>query len=687
MKKKCVLLSGCVVLVSATMGLFHHSSHAGVLSLDGSTWVSLENDAGLIPVGDDPFTLEAWINPSGPTGGRAGGQITFWGNQSGNQSNGFRMRGPAGVRHYFWGIDHDEDFEDGDIIEDDTGPNEDGWHHLALTYDGAETVWYHNGAPLGIPREVSGVNVADTNFRIGSRLDAEFFDGFLDEIRIWNVARSEGDIAGAFETELNGGEEGLVAYFNFTADLSDATGNGHDGTDEGAAEVDIAMNAPVTPAGDNDTDDDGLLDLWEQENFGNLDQTADGDPDGDELKNGDELANRTDPNEADTDMDGLSDKVEVDGPTDPRDNDSDDDLLLDGVETNTGIFVSATDTGTDPLNPNTDGDGSSDGKEIADGTNPVDANDPPLPPAPKRIGVLALDGFTHLSFENESELIPDEDEPFTLEAWINPTSIPTDGGNGGQILFWGNQSGNQSNGFRLRGEAGVRHYFWGNDHDENFEDGSIIEDDTGPNEDGWHHLAFTFDGEETNWYHNGEPLGNPREVSGVNVADSNHRIGSRLDAEFFDGFLDEIAIWNVARSGEDIAESRDLCLDPGTPGLVALWNFNGTDDNFLDATGNGHDGTPEGDGATIDLTLNAPCLGGDGTPFQIIEIAYTPVGRSVALTWTSTANRIYSLEFSSDLKAWTEVDDGIESEGDETTFTDEGIPADVSERYYRVTQL
>jgi hypothetical protein len=44
--------------------------------------------------------------------------------------------------------------------------------------------------------------------------------------------------------------------------------------------------------------------------------------------------------------------------------DSDGDGLPDCVETNTGIFVDITDTGTDPFNPDTDGDGISDGDEV-----------------------------------------------------------------------------------------------------------------------------------------------------------------------------------------------------------------------------------------------------------------------------------------------------------------------------------
>ena len=51
-----------------------------------------------------------------------------------------------------------------------------------------------------------------------------------------------------------------------------------------------------------------------------------------------------------------------------NDPDTDDDGLVDGVETNTGTFVSAADTGTDPHVADTDSDGLSDGAETGTGT-------------------------------------------------------------------------------------------------------------------------------------------------------------------------------------------------------------------------------------------------------------------------------------------------------------------------------
>jgi hypothetical protein len=58
------------------------------------------------------------------------------------------------------------------------------------------------------------------------------------------------------------------------------------------------------------------------------------------------------------------------------DDDDDGDGLADAVETGTGLFVSASDTGTDPLDPDSDGDGLLDGDELLAGTDPNDPGDP-----------------------------------------------------------------------------------------------------------------------------------------------------------------------------------------------------------------------------------------------------------------------------------------------------------------------
>jgi hypothetical protein len=67
---------------------------------------------------------------------------------------------------------------------------------------------------------------------------------------------------------------------------------------------------------------------------------------------------------------GYSQASAVAPPPPPPPPDADQDLLPDSVETDTGVFVNATDTGTDPNDPDSDDDGVMDGIEVVLGTDP-----------------------------------------------------------------------------------------------------------------------------------------------------------------------------------------------------------------------------------------------------------------------------------------------------------------------------
>jgi hypothetical protein len=103
--------------------------------------------------------------------------------------------------------------------------------------------------------------------------------------------------------------------------------------------------------------------------------TADaaGDRDQDGLSDAQEGVVGTDPDNPDTDGDGLLDGEEVlTWGTNPLNRDTDADILIDGDEVRT--------YGTNPTNPDTDGDTFADGVEIANGWDPLNPLDPPLTP-------------------------------------------------------------------------------------------------------------------------------------------------------------------------------------------------------------------------------------------------------------------------------------------------------------------
>ena len=101
------------------------------------------------------------------------------------------------------------------------------WHHLAVTYDGRGGASAANGITIyidGMAVPVTRVNnptyVAMENLTAPLQIGREStnwkqFAGALDELRLWNVARTASEIQSAMTTELNGVEPGLVAYWRF----------------------------------------------------------------------------------------------------------------------------------------------------------------------------------------------------------------------------------------------------------------------------------------------------------------------------------------------------------------------------------------------------------------------------------------------------------------------------------------
>jgi hypothetical protein len=109
------------------------------------------------------------------------------------------------------------------------------WYHLAGVYDGSEMRLYIDGQ-LDNSRSQSGAiqNTSVMTILGGTNNDSRMFDGQLDEVRVWNTARSEQEIRENMCKTLTGNESGLLAYYNCNASsgtsLKDISGNGNDGT-------------------------------------------------------------------------------------------------------------------------------------------------------------------------------------------------------------------------------------------------------------------------------------------------------------------------------------------------------------------------------------------------------------------------------------------------------------------------
>lgn len=110
------------------------------------------------------------------------------------------------------------------------------WYHVAIVYRAsAGTVdFYLNGVHSGdqITGVYTSIHNSDRGFSIGRQWDgtgpADCFDGKMDELRIWNIARTPAEIISNKDLELIGNEPGLVGYWKFNGNALDSSPNGND---------------------------------------------------------------------------------------------------------------------------------------------------------------------------------------------------------------------------------------------------------------------------------------------------------------------------------------------------------------------------------------------------------------------------------------------------------------------------
>lgn len=93
------------------------------------------------------------------------------------------------------------------------------WIHVAGTWDGTTMKIYMNGELKGTKAWSNVVTGSNNNVLIGKYYggSTQNFPGYMDEIRIWNIARTEQELRNNMYKELDnpGAEPNLVAYYQF----------------------------------------------------------------------------------------------------------------------------------------------------------------------------------------------------------------------------------------------------------------------------------------------------------------------------------------------------------------------------------------------------------------------------------------------------------------------------------------
>lgn len=587
------------------------------LSFDGSDdHVAIQN-INYNSSGIAELTVEAWIKTS-----NGGDQVIasfdrseYWrleinGTGAGTGQIGFDINTDAGIADF-----------------GSTGRVDDGaWHHVAAVFDNGNITIYIDGIPdnstslgstygNGVTRYgFIGVG-SEAGTEDGSTGPNDYFEGELDEFRVWNIARTEEEINIFKDKELTGTETGLEVYYKMSdgtgsSQVTDHTGNTNHGTLKNmdpasdwitsdlkvfkttcqsqrvtatatihpVPAVDLGGNDCVQGSKELDAGAGYVSYLW-QDNSTN--QTLTASETGwywAEVENVEGCINR-------------------------------DSVYLVIVNTPTGTDGEACDPGSATLTASGSGkeffywyDAETGGNLVGSGS----VFDTPELSSTTSYYVAEYDTmFTNdvIEFDGNNDYIAIRNfnyassgqEELTVETWIKTS----DGGD--QIIasydrseYWrvevnGNGGGTGQIGFDIYTDAGQLDF------------GSNARIDDG----NWHHIAVVFDhgdiflyidGLVDNLTNFGNTFGNPSNPTRYGFlgtgSEASTEDGSTGPDDYFNGMMDEFRIWSVARSEAEIQNDMNKCLQGDETGLEVYFQMDdGAGSSTLtDKSGNGNGG-------------------------------------------------------------------------------------------------
>lgn len=227
-----VAATGCTA--TAVANVTANACPGAALSMDGSNdYVNVGNNITNSLVATNKITLEAWVKPRTTSGN--GAIVSNYG------TNGppvqFILRRDGGNFTFFTNAAGFVQLTALATVTLNT------WTHLAATWDGTVMRYYVNGVPSGSTTNTGSFVASTSQVWIGGETagPGEFFNGEIDEVRIWNTNRSRCEINTYMNCEIPSNAPNLMANYHFNQGqafsanatvtaLTDATSNALNGT-------------------------------------------------------------------------------------------------------------------------------------------------------------------------------------------------------------------------------------------------------------------------------------------------------------------------------------------------------------------------------------------------------------------------------------------------------------------------
>lgn len=195
------------------------SESSSAIDLNGTNARLSVADSSSLALGTSDLTIEAWVkfdslNTSSDV--HFVSQTTGTGDDRGYH---FTFKGWTSPNKLTFGTSSDGSMGTYETDSVDWTPSINTWYHVAVVWDaGTNVKFYVDGTQQGSSQTVtnSSINNTSTNLLIGAVIGdnpTEFIDGKIDDVRVWNVARTGTQLSDNRSIELTGSESNLVAYY------------------------------------------------------------------------------------------------------------------------------------------------------------------------------------------------------------------------------------------------------------------------------------------------------------------------------------------------------------------------------------------------------------------------------------------------------------------------------------------